>query len=50
MIRFLIGSLTALILVLLVLSCYVRFGFVDSRADAEPGSLETKFATPALDA
>jgi mono/diheme cytochrome c family protein len=28
----------------------VRFGFVDPRADAQPGSLETKLAMPALDA
>jgi mono/diheme cytochrome c family protein len=28
----------------------VRFGFVDPRADVEPGSLETKLAMPALDA
>jgi thiosulfate dehydrogenase len=50
MIRFLIGFLTAVILVLLTLFCYVRLGFVDPRADAEPGSLETKLAMPALDA
>jgi len=50
MIRFLIGFLTAVVLVLLTLFCYVRFGFVDPRADAEPGSLETKLAMPALDA
>lgn len=50
MIRFLIGFLTAVVLVLLALFCYVRFGFVDPRADAEPGSLETKIAMPALDA
>jgi thiosulfate dehydrogenase len=50
MIRFLIGFLTAVVLVLLALFCYVRFGFVDPRADTEPGSLETKLAMPALDA
>lgn len=50
MIRFLIGFLTGVILILLTLFCYVRFGFVDPRADAEPGSLETKLAMPALDA
>jgi mono/diheme cytochrome c family protein len=50
MIRFLIGFLTAVVLILLMLFCYVRFGFVDPRADAEPGSLETKLAMPALDA
>src|SRR5258708_18145978 len=50
MIRFLIGFITAVVLVLLALFCYVRFGFVDPRADAEPGSLETKLAMPALGA
>jgi thiosulfate dehydrogenase len=50
MIRFLIGFLTAVVLVLITLFCYVRFGFVDPRADTEPGSLETKLAMPALDA
>jgi thiosulfate dehydrogenase len=50
MIRFLTGFLTAVVLVLLVVFCYVRFGFVDPRADTEPGSLETKLAMPALDA
>ena len=50
MIRFLIGFLPAAVLVLLTLLCYVRFGFVDPRADAESGWLETKLAMPALDA
>ena len=50
MIKFLVGFLTAVVLVLLTLFCYVRFGFVDPRADLEPGSLETKLAMPALDA
>jgi hypothetical protein len=50
MTKFLIGFLTAVVLVLLTLFCYVRFGFVDPRADVEPGSLETKLAMPALDA
>jgi len=50
MIRFLIGFLTGIVLVLLVVFCYVRFGFVDPRADVDPGSLETKIAMPALDA
>ena len=50
MIRFLIGFLTGIVLVLLVVFCYVRFGFVDARADVDPGSLETKIAMPALDA
>jgi len=50
MIKFLFGFLTAVVLILLVLYSYVRFGFVDPRADAEPGSLEKKLAMPALDA
>ena len=50
MIRFLIGFVAAVVVVLLVLFCYVRFGFVDPRADQEPGSLEMKVAMPALDA
>ena len=50
MIRFLVGFLAGVVVVLLGLFCYVRFGFVDPRADAEPGSLETKLAMPALDA
>jgi hypothetical protein len=50
MLRFLLGFISAVVLVLVALFCYVRFGFVDPRADAEPGSLETKLAMPALDA
>lgn len=50
MIKFLIGFLMAIVLVALALFCYVRFGFVDPRADLEPGSLEKKLAMPALDA
>jgi mono/diheme cytochrome c family protein len=48
--RFLVGFVTAVILVLFVLFCYVRFGFVDPRADVEMGALEMKVAMPALDA
>jgi mono/diheme cytochrome c family protein len=50
MIRFIIGFLSAITLVVLALFCYVRFGFVDSRADIRPGSLEENLAMPALDA
>jgi mono/diheme cytochrome c family protein len=50
MIRFLLGFVAAGVLVLLALVCYVRFGFVDPRADAAMGSLEMKIAMPALDA
>jgi len=48
--RFLIGFVTAVVLLLLALFCYVRFGFIDPRADAEMGALEMKIAMPALDA
>ena len=50
MARFLLGFATAVVVVLLASFCYVRFGFVDPRADAEVGALETKIAMPALDA
>lgn len=50
MIKFFMGFLVAVVLVLLAAFCYVRFGFVDPRADVQPGSLETKLAMPALDA
>jgi len=50
LLRFLLGFISAVVLVLAAIFCYVRFGFVDPRADAEPSSLETKLAMPALDA
>lgn len=50
MVRFLTGLVVGVVVVLLALFCYVRFGFVDPRADQEPGSLEMKVAMPALDA
>ena len=50
MIRFLMGFVVAVVLVLVVMYCWVRFGFVDPRADQEPGSFEMKLAMPALDA
>lgn len=50
MIKFVIGFLTAVVLVFLALFCYVRFGFVDPRADVAPGPLEKNLAMPALDA
>ena len=50
MVRFLLGFVTAVVVVLLGLFCYVRFGFVDPRADTEVGMLESKVAMPALDA
>lgn len=50
MIKFSVGFLAASVLLLAMVFCYVRFGFVDPRADIEPSSLETKIAMPALDA
>ena len=50
MVRFLTGLVVGVVVVLVALFCYVRFGFVDPRADQEPGSLEMKVAMPALDA
>jgi mono/diheme cytochrome c family protein len=38
------------VLVLLAGYCYVRFGFVDPRADAQINSFESSIAMPALDA
>ncbi len=43
---FTLGVMVALSAVL----CYVRFGFVDPRADKEVGLLERKIAMPSLDA
>jgi mono/diheme cytochrome c family protein len=50
MVKFFIGFLTAAVLISLALFCYVRFGFVDPRADIDPGSMEMRIAMPALDA
>ncbi len=50
MAKFLLGFVCAVIVVLLGFFCYVRFGFVDPRADAEEGLIESKVAMPALDA
>jgi len=50
MIKFLLGFVAALALAALAGFCYVRFGFVDPRADIQPGSLEENLAMPALDA
>jgi mono/diheme cytochrome c family protein len=48
--RILIGFVLGLVLALIGALCYIRFGFVDPRADAEIGGLERKIAMPALDA
>ena len=50
MLKFLIGFALAIVVVLTAAFCYVRFGFVDPRADLPIGWLESKIAMPALDA
>jgi thiosulfate dehydrogenase len=50
MLKFLLGFAVAVVVVLTAGFCYVRFGFVDPRADLPVGWLESKFAMPALDA
>jgi mono/diheme cytochrome c family protein len=48
--RFLIGFVIGIAAILLGLYVYVRFGFVDPRADVTAGALERSVAMPALDA
>jgi mono/diheme cytochrome c family protein len=50
MFRVLVGFVLGVVVALLAGYCYVRFGFVDPRADAEVGAFEHKVAMPALDA
>jgi thiosulfate dehydrogenase len=50
MLKFLLGFVVAVLVVLLTGYLYVRGGFVDPRADTEVGLLERKIAMPALDA
>jgi mono/diheme cytochrome c family protein len=50
MLKFLLGFAVAVVVVLTVGFCYVRFGFVDPRADLPIDWLESKIAMPALDA
>lgn len=50
MARILVGFLLGIVIALVAVFCYVRFGFVDPRADIAIGSLESKLAMPALDA
>lgn len=50
MLKFLLGFAVAVVVVLAVGLCYVRFGFVDPRADLPVGRLERRIAMPALDA
>ena len=50
MLKFLLGFAIAVVVVLTAGFCYVRFGFVDPRADLPVGWLESKIAMPVLDA
>lgn len=50
MVRILIGIVIGILVALVGTLCYVRYGFVDPRADIEVGALESKIAMPALDA
>jgi thiosulfate dehydrogenase len=50
MLKFLLGFAVAVVVVLAGGFCYVRFGFVDPRADLPVNWLESKLAMPALDA
>jgi len=50
MVKFLLGFAVAVVVLLTAAFCYVRFGFVDPRADLPVGWLESKVAMPALDA
>lgn len=48
--KFLLGFVAGIVVLLLVAFCYVRFGFIDPRADKEVSLLESKIAMPSLDA
>jgi len=50
MLKCLLGFLVAVVVVLSAGFCYVRFGFVDPRADIPVNWLESKVAMPSLDA
>ena len=50
MLKFLIGFAVAVVIVLTAGFFYVRFGFVDPRADLPIDWLESKIAIPSLDA
>ncbi len=50
MLKFLLGFAVAVLVVLTTGFCYVRFGFVDPRADLPVDWLESQVAMPALDA
>lgn len=48
--RFFLGFLTGLAMLALGEFCYVRFGFVDPKADVPVNRVEERFAMPSLDA
>jgi mono/diheme cytochrome c family protein len=48
--KFFLGFVVGIIVLLFVAFCYVRFGFIDPRADKEVSLLESKIAMPSLDA
>lgn len=48
--KFILGFVAGFGVLLVVVFSYVRFGFVDPRADKEVSVLESKIAMPALDA
>jgi mono/diheme cytochrome c family protein len=48
--KFLLGFVAGVVVLSLVAFCYVRFGFIDPRADKEVSALESTIAMPALDA
>jgi hypothetical protein len=48
--KFLLGCVTGLLIALVVGLAWVRFGFVDPRADVPLNALEKAFAMPSLDA
>lgn len=50
MAKFIFGFAVAVIVLLSAGFCYVRFGFMDPRADIPVNSLESKIAMPSLDA
>jgi mono/diheme cytochrome c family protein len=47
---FILGLIVAVVVIGVAGYCYIRFGFVDPRADIPVGALESKLAMPALDA
>jgi mono/diheme cytochrome c family protein len=49
MLKFLLGFVVAVLVVLTAGFCYVRFGFADPRADIPVNWLESKVAMPSLD-